>query len=629
MTDTLKRLARAHGIQSGFHDLSGDYKEAGPETLRALLAAMEVPAATEAEAAEALEALLAEARTRCLPSEQVLTEGAPATLAAPPARWTVTDEQGEIAAEGAGAIALPALPFGYFTLHATGEDWQAESFLIVRPAQGAPAVEDLLCEPKAWGVVGALYGFRSETNGGVGSFADLHDAASTLARTGARFLGVNPIHAIGWTAIDQLSPYSPTHRGFLNTDHIALPGMGPTPADALIDYPAFRRRHHAALEAGFDAQAPVPQRPGLDAFATFEALSERHGEDCRNWPADLRTPGPKATHAAGPRARFHAWAQAQAEAQLDEAARTARDAMGLGLYLDLAVGARPGGAEAWMNPDTLARGVSIGAPPDHLNPEGQSWNLAAHAPSRLAAARYRPLRQMLSHLMARAGIIRIDHALGLTRTFWQPDDGSPGGYVTQPFDSLLAVIAIEARRAKCVVIGEDLGLVPPGFRETMNAAGLLSYAVWQYETRDDGTLLPPEDLRPFALSCFATHDTPTIAGFWHGTDIAWWQAMGWQSGAEARSRHDQRAHQRHGLRRLCHLAPDARQPQITNAIHASLMMAPSRLTALQLDDLAGQVEAQNLPGTTHEHPNWQRRLPMTIEALVDETGLRDTLPSKA
>lgn len=619
MTEDLRALARLHGIHEGFHDLGGTYRPAAPETLRALLQAMDVPAGSTAEVREALDETRADAGR--LPSELILTEGQPQSLPLA-CRWTVTGEDGSLLAEGRGeTLDLPGLPMGYHDLTAQGPDWEEACFLICRPVLGAPSVQELLGQPRGLGVVGALYGMRSRTNGGLGSFADLAQAAQALGPQ-ARFLGINPIHAMGWQAVELLSPYSPTHRGFLNIDHIALPDMGPTPDGDLIDYIGFRTRHRAALEARFaatdDGQPITAALPGLKDFATFEALSERFGDDFRKWPTELQTPGPKARTAAGPRARFHAWTQAEAERQLDHAASTAQQAMGLGLYLDLAVGPRPGGAEVWMNPDTIAQGVTIGAPPDHLNPEGQSWNLAAHAPRRLAQARYRPLRQMLSYLMARAGVIRIDHALGLTRSFWQPDDGSPGGYITQPFASFLAVIAIEARRARCVVIGEDLGLVPAGFRETMNAAGLLSYAVWQYEAHDDGSLLPPEDLRPFALSCFGTHDTPTITGFWHGTDIAWWHAMGWQPQDEMRRRLDQRADQRHGLRGLCRLPPDARPPQIVQAIHRRLADAPSVLTALQIDDLMGQVEAQNLPGTIDEHPNWRRRMPVAVEDFATE-----------
>jgi 4-alpha-glucanotransferase len=582
MSDTLRALAAGHGIHPGFHDLAGHYRAASVDTLRALLRAMGVTADTEAEARDALAAL--EAGTPLLPDEVIVTEATPQSVPVPPCDWSLTDEAGRERAAGRadGRLDLPPLPAGYYLLQASAAGRSGESFVLCRPAS-APDVTERTGSPQAWGVCGALYGLRSADNGGLGSYRDLIPACTALAGTGAQFFGINPIHALGWAAVEMDSPYSPTHRGYFSTDHIGVDGLGPTPEAALIDYPAFRRAHRVALEAayaGFTGDAAfdafLQARPDVARFACHEALSERHGEDCRTWPAALQAPGAQATAEASGRARFHAWLQWQAETQIDAAQAAARGAgMGLGLYLDLAVGSRPGGAEVWMNPETIARGVSIGAPPDHLNPEGQAWNLAAHAPRRLAAARYRPLRAMLSRLMARAGILRIDHALGLLRSFWQPDDGSPGGYVAQPFESLLAVIAIEARRAGCLVIGEDLGLVPDGFRETMNRAGLLSYAVWQYELGPDGLLCPPQDLRPRALTCFGTHDTPTLTGFWYGRDIAWWRAMGWTSVAETAAAHGRRSRQRAGLRARCGIAPQARAPQIVGALHRSLMTAPA------------------------------------------------------
>ncbi len=634
MSDTLLQLAEAHGIAPGFHDLSGQYKSASPDTLRALLRAMGVPATQEAEAREALAVVQAQQADRHIPQDLNLTEGQPKRIPAPPCTWTVISEVGTTLASGRSdeGLDLPALPMGYHQLHVDGQGWRAECLLLCRPAPAKPETQ-----PSGWGVCGALYGLRSARNGGLGSYADLGPTCAALAGQGADFLGINPVHALGWAATEMLSPYSPTHRGFFSTDHIAVPGLGPTPDDPLIDYAHFRPMHRAALEhayADFTGdpafEAFCAAAPDLSDFATFEALSEIHGEDARSWPADLQTPGKKAQSAAGARARFHAWAQWQAETQMD-AAQTAARAAGMrhGLYLDLAVGPRPGSAEVWMNPGTIAQGVSIGAPPDHLNPEGQSWNLAAHAPERLAAHGYQPLRAMLQSLMAKAGILRIDHALGLLRSFWQPEDGSPGGYIRQPFDSLLSVIAIEARRAGCIVIGEDLGLVPDGFRETMNGAGLLSYAVWQFETYDDGVLRPADTLRPFALTCFGTHDTPTINGFWHGRDIAWWRQMGWLSRSETEARLNDRARQRAGLRALCALPPDADMPQIVTAIHDRLLSSPSALVALQLDDLFALSEAQNLPGTVHEHPNWRRRTPVPVETLAKAPQLRDTLPASA
>jgi 4-alpha-glucanotransferase len=633
MSDALRDLAARFGIHPGFHDLGGTYRPAVPETLYALLWAMGQEITSEAEAAEALADLRADETP--LPSECLLTEGQPFALPCPPCEWSLSDETGAEAQSGRaeGTLDIAPLPFGYYTLTARGEGWEAESFLLCRPAHGAPEVADLLGAERAWGICGALYGLRSKTNGGIGSYEDLQAICATLGGMGARFFGINPIHALGWTAVEMLSPYSPTHRGYWALDHIALPGMGPTPEGALIDYAEVRPRHREALERAYSDFTGstffddfLKGQPDVLEFASFEALSERFGDDFRTWPEDLQRPGTKAVMAAGERTRFHAWLQWMAETQLDAAAETAREKMGLGLYLDLAVGPRPGGAEVWMNPATVAKGVSIGAPPDHLNPEGQAWNLAAHAPEPLRANRYQPLRAMLAKLMKRAGVLRVDHALGLYRSYWQPTDGSPGGYISQPFESFLAVISIEARRAGCLVIGEDLGLVPDGFRETMNGAGLLSYAVWQFENALDGTLLPPEHLRSYALSCLGTHDTPTAQGFWYGTDIDWWRRMGWQDARETAARHDLRSRQRAGLRDQCGIPFDARGPQIAAALHRRLLQGPTALIALQLDDLLGQVQAQNLPGTVHEHPNWRRRTPVPIETLESVTVLRDTLP---
>ncbi|MDN3720551.1 4-alpha-glucanotransferase [Roseibium salinum] len=217
------------------------------------------------------------------------------------------------------------------------------------------------------------------------------------------------------------------------------------------------------------------------------------------------------------------------------------------------------------------------------------------------------------------------------RSYWLPDDGSPGGYVSQPFEALLAVITIEAWRSGCVVVGEDLGLVPAGFREGLNGAGLYSYAVWQYEADDGGWLSAPEDLRPFSLACFSTHDTPTLAGFWHGIDIEWWQRIGWLPAGEAESRHGLRAHQRNSLRAHCGIGQETDIRRISAAIHNRLARSPAALVALQLDDLFGVIEAQNLPGTIDQHPNWRRRFPVAVEqfpAAGPLARIRDLMPER-
>ena len=629
----LRALAGAHGIYLDFHDLHGDRHEANPDTLRALLRALNVPAETEAEVSDAL----AETSTseQALPQEQICLAGEACSFAVQQqTEWTLLDEAGAVVSEGRDAtkLTLPGLAVGYYRLVATSGGLEGETLILCRPRH-APAVDG-----RVWGTTGALYGLRSGTNGGLGNYRDLGAVCDTLGRAGAQFFGVNPIAAMGWMMHDIISPYSPSHRGVFNPDHIALPdGMGPTPEASLIDYATYRTLHRAALEAAFQSQGASDAflawaktcSPDLRRFAEYEAISERHGADFTKWSKTLRQPGAAAAKAAGDRAQFHLWLQWQADTQVAAAQRRAVDAgMSLGLYLDLAVGPRPDGAEVWMNGDTIAKGVTIGAPPDQLSPEGQSWALAAHAPELLAKAQYTPLRRMLRTLMSHCGLLRIDHALGLLRSFWIPDDGSPGGYITQPLDALLAVITIEAHRAGCVVVGEDLGLVPDGFREAMNDAGLYSYAVWQFEANHMGEILPASALPSHSLACFSTHDTPTMAGFWHGTDIEWWREVGWISDRERQRRHTERAQQRGSLRKVAHLDSDLRYPDIANTLQSELAQSPAALVSVQLDDIFGEVDAQNLPGTINEHPNWRRRLSVPIEDMAtspDLTRLSDTL----
>lgn len=630
----LRDLASAHGIYLDFFDLHGHRHAASPDTLRALLAALGIPATTPSEVDDALTAL--HNASGPAPQEVIAIAGRDKTLSlGTPCHWTLCDSSGTIVAEGHtdAEVTLPALPVGYYDLHLRGTVWSADTFVMVRPHR-APDLASKGLATRCWGTTGALYGLRSGSNGGLGSYADLGDAAAVFGQAGAQFFGVNPLHALGWAMQDIISPYSPSHRGVLNTDHIALPdGLGPTPPDTFIDHAAFRLGHRAALETACKASMSSVDRAAFDAwrqscgaevtaFATFEAISERHGYDFRTWPAALRAPGAEAVAAAGKRAEFHLWLQWMAQTQIDAAQNKARrSGMGLGLYLDLAVGPRPDGAEVWMNEATIAKGVTIGAPPDQLSPEGQSWALAAHAPGPLAAARYAPLRAMLRNLMASCGLLRIDHALGLLRSYWLPDDGSPGGYITQPLESLLAVITIEAHKAGCLVVGEDLGLVPNGFRTAMNDAGLYSYAVWQYEGNDAGDIVPASALPPYSLACFGTHDTPTLQGFWYGADIEWWQRVGWLGDSDRINRHAHRARQRASLRRIGGLDATASSSRIADTLQSELARSPAALVSVQLDDVFGELEAQNLPGTINEHPNWRRRLSVPIEEMATTRAL--------
>ncbi|MCV3273160.1 4-alpha-glucanotransferase [Roseobacter sinensis] len=642
----LAMLADICGIFDRFRDLEGVSRPTSPDTQRALLHACGQEVGSAAEVRDTLAALRAERQARVVPEELVLVSGAPRAIpVAAPTDWhLVLEETAEAHAEGRGEteISLPGLPMGVHHLHAKQGKRSSVTRVIAAPAR-TPSLKDVVGAERLWGVVAALYGLRSDRNAGIGDFEDLAQLAEVLGPHGASFLGLNPVHALGWAAPEVISPYSPTHRGFLNANHLALDAASARGADAtddLIDYAAHAESHRAALQAAFAAfqgTAPEGARAELAAFAQnggkmlrdfarFECLSTRHGPDWRRWPAPLRSPDTAGPAVPPDALAFHIWLQWQADLQLGQAqARAQAAGLSLGLYLDLAIGARRDGAEAWSGGDAIARAVSLGAPPDHLSPAGQNWQLAAYAPRGLAAQDYAPLRQILRHVMRHCGILRIDHALGLNRSYWIPDNGAPGGYIRQPFEALMAIIAIEAQRAGTVIVGEDLGLVPDGFRDRMADQGVYGYTVLQYEKTDDGSFRSADDLRVQSLACFGTHDTPTIAGFHTGRDIDWWHHLDWiDANGHSRARR-QRARETAELLGSSEGGSDTgTAADLAVAVHRALATAPTALAAVQLDDIIGAQEAQNLPGTVDAHPNWRRRCPVAVADLARHEGLART-----
>jgi 4-alpha-glucanotransferase len=259
--------------------------------------------------------------------------------------------------------------------------------------------------------------------------------------------------------------------------------------------------------------------------------------------------------------------------------------------------------------------VSLGAPPDRFTDAGQTWGLAPLSPRGLAEAGYRPITELLRGVMRYAGVIRIDHVLGLMRAFWVPDDGSPGGDVRYPLDALLAVTAIEAHRHGVVVVGEDLGLVSRGFRKRLARAGLYGVDVTQFMRGTDRSLPAPGDLRRRSMASFGNHDTPTIAGFFAGRDLDWNQRLGRMTPAQ----HKAQKAEREQLAAELGVPSDKRRVRI----HHDLAASSAEMVAVQLDDLTGAVEQQNLPGTVHEHPNWRRRCDVSAEDASTEPELRN------
>ncbi len=540
------------------------------------------------------------------------------------------------------------------------------------PAGAACFVPDWLKEGRCWGVACQLYGLRSERNCGIGDFEDLARFAEIAAAAGADFVGVNPLHALFMAAPGRYSPFSPSNRQFLNPLYIALdnvPGYAgmeeafvPPPelrAPDLVDYDAvagFKRkaldrlfRIFSAVEddaaaADFERFSAERGRP-LYLHALFEALSEAmiqqgHGPTWYGWPEEYRHPGTDSVRAFAEEQEelvtFHAWLQWLADRQLAEAQARARAAgMRIGLYLDLAVGVSPDGSATWSDRDLTVPGARIGAPPDYYNANGQDWGLAPLSPAGLVARDFEPFREAMDVVVRHAGALRIDHAMSLYRLFWIAEGfgAADGVYVRYPFQQMLRTLAEVSQARQTIVIGEDLGVVPPGFREVMREVEIQSYRVFFFEKRKD-FFLPPEAYPREALACITTHDLYTLAGWWSGRDIEVRRDIGMVEDGEVAKLQEERGHERRrvlgllsdqGLLRA-ELAPlmrgEAEAPRdlpesLAVALHRLAARTPSRLFAVPAEDLTGAIEQVNIPGTTGEHPNWRRKLSVDLEDLPE------------
>lgn len=603
-TDTVATdLARAAGILPKFQGIDGGWYDTAPETERALLAAMGIDTRSAAGMAAALADLT---RPRALPRWQVVEPDQPGAVSVS-GDWCVTLENGDTI-EGRGT--LPRLPMGRHRLESAGE---------VCWILAAPPVLPL--PPLGWGMTLPLYGLRPKS-GALASYEDLTEAAASLSDLGAGFLGINPIHAGFPTDPTLISPYSPSHRRRLSTAHLAAGEPAPTDLSPLIDYPAALGPRRRALEARFAAEADSEsfatfrdaEGEGLELFALHQAISDVHGPFWCDWPESLRAPdgaGVAAFAAEHSTAvSFHAWCQWQAEQQLGTASRAA-GGMAQGLYLDLAVGTHPYGAETWAAPQDFAVGVSLGAPPDAFSPGGQSWTLAPFNPRALVETGFAAFAETLAKQLQFSRMLRIDHILGVERSFWVPQDGTPGGYVAMPREALLAVIRIEATRADAVIVGEDLGNVPGGLRADLDASGILGCSVAMFEWDETGEPRDPASYREASLASFGTHDLPTWAGWRLGRDTQARAGLGLISAEAAEQAQIIRSKD---VAQFDRMADGAELPQI-------MAHSRARLVALQLEDTLGLVDQANLPGTTEGHPNWQRRLPIGARELADHPQL--------
>jgi glycogen operon protein len=673
MTDPalLERLARATGIASEWWDVSGRHFRVSDDTRRALLAGMQLPAATQGEARDTLRRLSDEHDRRVLPQALVSHGASPAELplaiepglARRPLWLTIEREDGETqhvrlgsddgtlvvvtGADGLPAqswrVNLPPLPFGR---HRVRRDDAPDAVCHLAVAPERCFVPDVLARGgRRFGIAAQLYALRRQGDAGIGDFTTLARLAERAGLAGAATVGVNPLHMLFPAQRERASPYHPSDRRFLDPIYIDVPGL---PASGGGDFVAYREiwpAKLAALEAAFAASGPADAGFGrfleergdtLRGFAIFQTVAEsRPGSPWRDWPPDLRSPRGQgvaafaASHAE--RVRFHLYLQYLADRQLAAAAETGRQAgLEFGLYRDLAVGAAPDGAESWAMSDDLAEGAWVGAPPDPLAPQGQNWHLPPPIPWRRQRDGYASFVALLAANMRHAGVLRIDHVMGLSRLFWIPDGGSgaDGAYVAYPFADLLGQVALESIRAGCMVIGEDLGTVAEGLRERLAAADMLSYRVLLLE-REGPAFRPASGYPSRAVACVTTHDLPPMAGWWEGADVLERGEVGLltQDQDAAGERKTERAALLNALagEGVLDRPPDGQPPQTEDVVEAAYGFAartPCDLVLVQADDLAGARVGVNLPGTDTERPNWRRRLGPPVETLLETDAAR-------
>jgi 4-alpha-glucanotransferase len=657
--EALIELAEAAGLQPRWRDAAGAQKTVAPDALRSLLSALSLPAATPAQVRDS-QARLASRREAMAP---LLTADAGGEIElvrpglGPLARLTLeTGEAIDIAltptAHGA-RLRAPDRP-GYHRL-VVGD---REATLAVAPAKTQP-LADRAAGGRAWGAAVQVYSLAGA--GDFGDFGDLAAFAEAIGARGAQALAVSPVHALFAADPSRYSPYAPSSRLFLNSlyaDPAMIPGdAGPRAASpaagALIDWaaaaPAKLTRLREAFKRLIDQGGPALEafhtfrregRRDLERHARFEALhaaffAQAGARGWHDWPRPFHDPDGMAVsdfaRAHTDEVTFYAFLQWMADIGLARAQDAARaSGMGIGLIADLAVGLDAGGSQAWSRPDDLLRGVNVGAPPDLFQPRGQDWGVAALSPDSLRRSGYDAFLRTLRRALRHAGGVRIDHAMGLGRLWLTPHGASPseGVYLTYPLKDLLRLVALEAHRAEALVIGEDLGTVPAGFREAMHDQGMLGMSVLWFERGADGAFVAPDAWSPKAAALTTTHDLPTVAGWWSGRDIDWLARLGQASVDEVTQARAARQADRARLWDACVAAGVASQgppPQTpAPAVDAGIAYVAASacpLAIVPIEDLVGLEEQPNLPGTIDEHPNWRRRLPARADELMQSRAV--------
>lgn len=690
MKASLKELAEAAGLLLEWENSDGEPCQLSEQVQRNLLQILGFPSESDADIEEGLQRLR-RLHTPDSPAEWpplLTTDGdmptpLPTSLAAGTAFTVMLEQGGSVEGHLSKQGVLPGITeIGYHQLRIAGSDVT----LAVAPAKCfSPADACGEAVPRLWGLAAQLYALRRPGDGGIGDVLALEQCVTRAAEQGADALAISPTHAMFSANPENYSPYSPSTRLLHNVLYSAAETLfgehyvneaqtrnglqqelRRLEANDYIDWPEAARTKLSWLRFLYDdfmarddddAKAlrqqfqTFRQQSGelLEDHCRFEALQREFGpSDWREWPEELRDPAsPELARFAQIRADeigFHAflqWITADGLARAQH--RTRESGMAIGLIADLAVGVDASGSQTWSRQGDMLEGVSIGAPPDLFNGQGQDWGLAPFSPDGLKRSGFRSFIDMLRSAFAHAGGLRIDHVLGLLRLWLVPHGKSAteGGYLSYPLDDMLRLVALESWRHRSIVIGEDLGTVAPGFRERLAARGILGMQVLWFEQDEEQHYLAANEWSGDAMATSSTHDLPTVAGWWTGRDIEWRSRLGLlketqTADSERQARRQERAKLAATLGLLGSApttetleAADIPASQVLNACVHHLGSTPAPLVLLPVEDALGLEEQANLPNTIDEHPNWRRRWTSEADQLLTSDEVHQRLATLA
>lgn len=667
----LEQAAREAGISSGFINAHGKQQAIAPETKRELLAAMGWVAESHLVVTP-------------VPAVKVFVSGSRLAL---PVRgegeyaWTLKLESGAIQQgriSGKMTLALPGkIPAGYHQLTLTQDAQQWDCRVIVAPKR-CYEPDALLAGKKLWGACVQLYTLRSENNWGIGDFGDLRLLLKKVAERGGAFVGLNPIHALYPANPVAASPYSPSSRRWLNVIYIDVSAVDDfrlsdaaqqwwnlpltqqrlqaVRASDWVDYGEVMPLKLEGLRLAYaqflkrkvqDAQvkslAAFVKQGGESLYlqAAFDALYEHLAKETdvalgwNRWPEqyhDARGPAVRAfceQHAQD--VEFYLWLQWLAETQFSQCYEVSQQGdMSIGLYRDLAVGVVEGGSETWGDGELYCLKASVGAPPDILGPLGQNWDLRPMDPHVMVKRGYQPFIDLLRSNMTSCGALRIDHVMTLLRLWWIPagETADKGAYVQYPVDDLLAILALESQRHRCMVIGEDLGTVPVEIVSKLREGGVYSYKVLYFERDEENNFRAPQSYPVQAMATITTHDLPTLRGYWQSDDLALGKSLGLYRDEDVlQELYADRARARQGLLDGLHhydcipkktgrkAALMEMTPVLNRGLQRYVADSACALLGLQPEDWLDMDAPVNVPGTSDEYPNWRRKLSTSLEEM--------------